>query len=78
MSDPAKAVGGNIMSHACDQIIQMRKGKGEQRIVKINQSPCMGEGECAISITAGGIIDAVDREVVVEPCYDCVVVATGK
>jgi meiotic recombination protein DMC1 len=69
MSDPggslftqggAKAVGGNIMAHACDHIIQMRKGKGEQRIVKIIQSPCMGEGECAISITAGGIIDAVD------------------
>ena len=48
------------MAHACDHIIQMRKGKGEQRIVKIIQSPCMGEGECAISITAGGIIDAVD------------------
>lgn len=56
----AKPVGGNIMGHACDHIVQLRKGRGENRIAKMMQSPSIGEGEASFSISPGGVIDTTD------------------
>lgn len=43
VSDPKKPVGGHIAAHAMTTRISLRKGKAEQRVAKIIQSPCMRE-----------------------------------
>jgi hypothetical protein len=41
VADPKKPVGGHVMAHASTQRIYLRKGKGEQRIAKVVDSPCL-------------------------------------
>ena len=45
-ADPKKPIGGNILAHASTTRLYLRKGKGEQRVCKIFDSPCIPEGEC--------------------------------
>ncbi|OQS04890.1 DNA repair and recombination protein radA [Thraustotheca clavata] len=52
-----KPVGGHVISHACHTRILMKKGRGDNRICKVIDSPCMPEAECTIQLTAGGISD---------------------
>lgn len=59
-ADPKKPIGGNILAHASTTRLYLRKGKGEQRVCKIFDSPCIPEGECIFQISEGGIIDAID------------------
>ena len=40
--------------------LSLRKGRGENRIVKIYDSPDMPESEATFAITSGGINDAKD------------------
>ncbi|KAH7717956.1 hypothetical protein AAVH_14603, partial [Aphelenchoides avenae] len=56
--DPKKPIGGNIMAHSSTTRLYLKKGKGENRMCKIYDSPCLPEGECAFSITPNGIEDA--------------------
>ena len=58
--DPKKPVGGNIMAHASTTRLFLRKGKGEQRVCKIYDSPTIPESECLYQLTEGGISDATD------------------
>ena len=58
--DPKKPVGGNILAHASTTRLFLRKGKGEQRVCKIFDSPSIPEAECVFQISEGGIIDAID------------------
>ncbi len=44
--DPKKPVGGNILAHASTTRLFLRKGKGEQRVCKIYDSPTIPESEC--------------------------------
>ena len=53
-----KPVGGNIMGHACTTRLYLRKGRGETRICKVYDSPCLAEGEASFAITEHGIDDA--------------------
>lgn len=53
-----KPVGGHVMSHGVHTRVQMKKGRAENRICKIIDSPCMPEAECAIKLYAGGIADS--------------------
>ncbi|TDH68683.1 hypothetical protein CCR75_004749 [Bremia lactucae] len=64
-----KPVGGHVMSHGVHTRVQMKKGRAENRIwyfqrstlyvqIKIIDSPCMPEAECAIKLYAGGIADS--------------------
>merc|ERR1712029_1296980 len=57
-ADPKKPIGGNIMAHASTTRIYFRKGRGEQRICKIYDSPCLPESEAIFAINADGIGDA--------------------
>lgn len=57
MADPKKPVGGNIIAHASTTRLYFRKGRGENRICKIYDSPCLPESEAMFSITAEGISD---------------------
>ena len=43
VSDPKKAVGGHVLAHACTTRISVRKGKAEQRVAKVIQSPSQRE-----------------------------------
>lgn len=59
-ADPKKPIGGNIMAHASTTRLSFRKGRGENRICKIYDSPCLPEGEATFAINADGIGDAKD------------------
>jgi DNA repair protein RAD51 len=45
MGNSSKPIGGNIMAHASTTRLYLRKGRGENRIVKIYDSPCLPELE---------------------------------
>ena len=59
-ADPKKPIGGNIMAHASTTRLYLRKGRGEQRICKIYDSPCLPEAEAVFAIYPDGIGDAND------------------
>jgi len=52
-----KPVGGHVLAHASTTRIMLKKGKGEERIAKIHDSPLMPEDEATFRITGGGIDD---------------------
>lgn len=56
-ADTKKPVGGHIMAHASTTRLYLRKGRGDTRICKIYDSPCLPESEAMFGISAGGIID---------------------
>lgn len=60
MTDPKKPIGGNIMAHASTTRLYLRKGRGDNRICKIYDSPCLPEGEATFCISNEGISDAKD------------------
>ncbi|KAG0135372.1 Rad51-domain-containing protein [Tuber indicum] len=55
--DPKKPIGGNIIAHASTTRLFFKKGKGETRICKIYDSPCLPESECMFAINEDGIGD---------------------
>ncbi|XP_059053947.1 meiotic recombination protein DMC1/LIM15 homolog isoform X2 [Achroia grisella] len=59
-ADPKKPIGGNILAHASTTRISLRKGRGENRIAKIYDSPDLPESEATFAITNGGVSDAKD------------------
>lgn len=56
----SKPIGGNIMAHASQTRLSLRKGRGENRICKVYDSPSLPEGEAVFSITEQGISDGSD------------------
>ncbi|WWC98391.1 meiotic recombinase Dmc1 [Kwoniella sp. B9012] len=50
----AKPVGGHILAHASAVRIHLRKGRGDERIAKLNDSPDMPEGEATYVLKSGG------------------------
>ncbi|WVF67816.1 meiotic recombinase Dmc1 [Kwoniella sp. CBS 6097] len=50
----AKPVGGHILAHASATRIQLRKGRGEERIAKLMDSPDQPEGEATYVLKSGG------------------------
>ncbi|MHA1341855.1 MAG: DNA repair and recombination protein RadA [Promethearchaeota archaeon] len=55
--DPNKAAGGHIIAHAAATRLYLRKGKGDQRVMKLIDSPNLPEGEAIFVIYEGGITD---------------------
>lgn len=53
-------IGGNIIAHASTTRLQLRKGRGESRICKVCDSPCLPEAEATFFIHVDGIGD--DKE----------------
>lgn len=46
-----KPVGGHILGHASTTRIYLRKGKGDERVAKIVDSPYFGEIDASYEIT---------------------------
>lgn len=59
-ADAKKPIGGHIMAHAAQTRLSLRKGKGEQRIMKVYDSPCLPEADATFAIYEDGIGDARD------------------
>ena len=59
-ADAKKPIGGHIIAHASTTRLSLRKGRGESRICKIYDSPCLPEGEAAFAITNDGVDDFKD------------------
>eukprot|EP00002_Diphylleia_rotans_P038194 TRINITY_DN865_c0_g1_i1.p1 TRINITY_DN865_c0_g1~~TRINITY_DN865_c0_g1_i1.p1 ORF type:complete len:337 (-),score=71.08 TRINITY_DN865_c0_g1_i1:192-1202(-) len=57
-ADPKKPIGGNIVAHASTTRLSLRKGRGETRVCKIYDSPCLPEAEAVFGIYGNGIGDA--------------------
>ncbi|XP_024533828.1 meiotic recombination protein DMC1 homolog [Selaginella moellendorffii] len=60
VADPKKPAGGHVLAHASTVRLMFRKGKGEQRICKVIDSPSLPESEAVFQIAPGGITDAKD------------------
>lgn len=58
--DNTKPIGGNIIAHASTTRLKFKKGRGENRICQVYDSPTLPESECAFSITAAGLENAKD------------------
>jgi DNA repair protein RAD51 len=58
--DATKPIGGNIIAHASTTRLKFKKGRGDNRVCVIYDSPTLPESECAFSVGACGIEDAKD------------------
>jgi len=56
-ADAKKPIGGHVLAHASTVRIYLRKGKGEQRIAKIYDSPTMPEADAVFALAEGGVVD---------------------
>lgn len=59
-ADGRKPVGGHVLAHASATRILLRKGRGEERVAKIQDSPDMPERECVYVIGERGIMDSTE------------------
>lgn len=60
--DPKKPIGGNIIAHSSTTRLSFRKGRAEQRVCKVYDSPCLPESECVFAIYEDGIGDPRDDD----------------
>ena len=58
--DQVKPIGGNIIAHASHTRLKLKKGRGDNRVCTIYDSPTLPESECTFALGAGGIEDAKD------------------
>ena len=52
-----KPIGGHVMAHACQTRLYLKKGKGDNRVCKVYDSPSLPEAEAGYSIKEDGIND---------------------
>lgn len=57
-ADGRKPIGGHVLAHASATRLLLRKGRGEERVAKLQDSPDMPESECVYVIGEGGIKDS--------------------
>jgi len=57
-----RPAGGNILAHACNTRVWLKRGKEGKRVARVFDSPCLPEGECVFRITEKGIEDVEDEE----------------
>ncbi|PRW56940.1 meiotic recombination DMC1-like protein [Chlorella sorokiniana] len=60
VADPKKPVGGHVLAHASTFRLSVRKGKAEQRLMKVVDAPNLPEAEASYVINADGIGDYKD------------------
>jgi len=55
--DPTRPVGGHVLGHTATFRLYLRKSKGEKRIARLIDSPCLPDGEAVFSVTMEGLRD---------------------
>ncbi len=55
--DPTTPVGGHVVAHASTYRVYVRKSKGNKRVARLVDSPCLPEGEAVFEINENGISD---------------------
>lgn len=55
--DGKKPIGGHVLAHASSTRVLLRKGRNDERVAKLQDSPEMPESECTYCISEGGITD---------------------
>jgi DNA repair protein RadA len=55
--DPTKAIGGNIVGHACTYRMYLRRGKKDSRVCKLIDSPDLPDNETVFMIETSGLRD---------------------
>jgi DNA repair protein RAD51 len=58
--DNTKPIGGNIIAHASTTRLKFKKGRGENRVCQIYDSPTLPESEATFSLGNAGIENAKD------------------
>ncbi|CAK9021717.1 Meiotic recombination protein DMC1/LIM15 homolog [Durusdinium trenchii] len=58
VSDPKKPVGGHVIAHAATTRLFFKKGRDNERVAKVVDSPNMPEAEGRFLITESGIADS--------------------
>lgn len=53
-----KPIGGNIIAHSSTTRLKLKKGRGDNRVCIVYDSPTLPEAECTFSIGAAGVDDA--------------------
>ena len=64
-ADNKKPIGGHVLAHASTTRLYLKKGRGDERIAKLYDSPDMPEADCTFKIANGGIDNAVSPSL---PC----------
>ena len=57
--DNKMPIGGHILAHASTTRLYLKKGRGEQRIAKIYDSPYLAEAQATFIVSEGGVDDAL-------------------
>lgn len=58
--DSTKPIGGNIIAHASTTRLRLRKGRGENRIMSVYDSPSLPEADCQFALSNAGVCDATE------------------
>lgn len=58
--DSTKPIGGNIIAHASTTRLRLRKGRGENRICTVVDSPTLPEGDAQFALGPKGVCDSTD------------------
>ena len=56
--DQLRPVGGHVLAHASTTRIKLRKGRGEERIARVVDSPTIAESDATFALSAQGVQDA--------------------
>lgn len=59
-ADTKQPAGGHVLAHASTTRLYFKKGKGNNRICKVYDSPNLPDGEAIFAISEHGIVDAKD------------------
>ncbi len=57
VKDSNKPIGGNIIAHASTTRLKLRKGRGENRVMKVIDSPMIPEADAEFALSDGGVAD---------------------
>ncbi len=55
--DPTVPIGGHVLGHQSTYRVYLRKSKGEKRVARMIDSPCLPEGEAVFSVGKNGVGD---------------------
>lgn len=58
--DSTKPIGGNIIAHASTTRLRLRKGRGENRICSVYDSPTLAEADAQFAIGPAGVCDSTE------------------